>query len=633
MSKTFFSYNALESQRSSGYRNTAYALAELIDNSLDAEATDVKILFFEKRDDSGKRYIHEILVCDNGLGMNPEMVADCLQFGHTPKIPIEEIVRKKRKGKFGFGLPNASLSQCPNVHVFSWQNPDTIYSTCLNLDSLKPNNSIDIPAVTKVTLPAHYIDSQAQLDRNRGTIVAWRDCDRLSHTRASTIIDKSIELLGRLYRYLLKEGKHISLEIWEHNPQQNVFSKGNTYSVLINDPLYLATGTYIEKAIRKAAADTHETYSPSFQKFVLSTGGCKPTNRTLDDHCFPVQFKWKGATYNFEITTSYAFIDVQKPGIREGAKTPVGRKYGEKDHISFVRADREISSGDYGFYLKTEPQHRWWTIEVKFDADSDVLLGVHNNKQGIEFVKTDANATEEFNEHTATMQQAREACWILLSRKIANAQKAVFKEVKRQGAEWDTSHADPTNGNPNGPLVPTLPESTPTARSASIVTDGTRTSLFTQEQKDALKSRLAVRFQSVPGEEIDKAIARFDERKVRGCVLYCASENDALWSWTSIYNFLVVLINTQHSFYKNIMAPLRNGKFEPALAAIELFISSLAWEENEHFGTEEKSQIIEEFRSYVGLHLNRYLRDNQIEIKESDFKILAEDKGTDEPEP
>ena len=32
---TFFSYNALVSQRSAGYKNTAYALAEIIDNSFD----------------------------------------------------------------------------------------------------------------------------------------------------------------------------------------------------------------------------------------------------------------------------------------------------------------------------------------------------------------------------------------------------------------------------------------------------------------------------------------------------------------------------------------------------------------------------------------------------------------------
>jgi len=48
--KSFFTFKALESQRSSGYRNTAYALAELIDNAFDANAKNVKITFFEKRD-------------------------------------------------------------------------------------------------------------------------------------------------------------------------------------------------------------------------------------------------------------------------------------------------------------------------------------------------------------------------------------------------------------------------------------------------------------------------------------------------------------------------------------------------------------------------------------------------------
>lgn len=153
-----------------------------------------------------------------------------------------------------------------------------------------------------------------------------------------------------------------------------------------------------------------------------------------------------------------------------------------------------------------------------------------------------------------------------------------------------------------------------------------RTSQFTEEQHLALENRLAEKYPSVSREEIRQAIQRFDERRVRGCVLYCASESEALWSVTTVFDFLIILINTNHGFYQRIMAPLRSGGFETALAALELFVSSLAWQEKENFWTsDERRTIIEQFRSLVGIHLNRYLRENGIEIHENDFRVGSRD--------
>jgi sensor histidine kinase regulating citrate/malate metabolism len=113
---TFFSYNALVSQRASGYKSTMHALAELIDNSFDANATKVRIILLESTR-GGRRHIEEILICDDGDGMSEEVLQGALQFGNTTNTEMEEMVRLSKKGKFGYGLPNASLSQCPAIHV------------------------------------------------------------------------------------------------------------------------------------------------------------------------------------------------------------------------------------------------------------------------------------------------------------------------------------------------------------------------------------------------------------------------------------------------------------------------------------------------------------------------------------
>ena len=46
--KTYVSARAFSSQRKSGFKNTSYALAELVDNAFDAEADEVRIIFVEK---------------------------------------------------------------------------------------------------------------------------------------------------------------------------------------------------------------------------------------------------------------------------------------------------------------------------------------------------------------------------------------------------------------------------------------------------------------------------------------------------------------------------------------------------------------------------------------------------------
>jgi hypothetical protein len=618
---TFFSANALNSLRAAGYKNTQFALAELIDNAFDWEAKNVKIIFFEKRDHQDKKVVEEIIVCDDGVGMEKAQLSVCLQFGNTGNTDIDEIVAKKKKGMYGFGLPNSSLSQCPCVHVFSRQKGKKFFSTYLDLGELKAKNSIEIPAVMEVAIPNHYVEAGGILDDDRGTIVAWRGCDRLSNTRAATLIEKSERLLGRLYRYLLNEGKTITLESWELNPGQGKYIKGHSVSVVPNDPLFLMENTYIARILQEAAtsssgiSDSKKDPATYYKEFSLGKKKCKATNLKLNNHCFNIPFEWAGKTYQFAIVTSIADKRIQKPGIREGGRTAVGAFYGQKEHISFVRAGREISTGDYDLYKKTEPRHRWWTIEIQFNPDADPLLGVHNNKQGIEFVKTEhEDIAEEWNKNTATLQQAREHLWIKLTNLIALAIKDARKEVVKVDKDWDLTEGPIGSGGVTGAG---LPSGTTTTIEAIQNTEGEKVGQFSEQDKADLFIRLRENYPDVAKEEIENSIQKFDQWKVRGVVLYYSSQANSLWELTSVAQFLIVLINTEHEFYKRVIAPLRTKKIEQAVAAIELFISSLAWEEHAHFTTDEKKKdIVEAYRNYAGLHLNTYLKDNDIAIDE-----------------
>ena len=64
-----------KSMRSIGYKNTIYALAEIIDNSVEAEAKHIEILCAEKQNYSSNRStkrLDKIAIIDDGVGMNKE---------------------------------------------------------------------------------------------------------------------------------------------------------------------------------------------------------------------------------------------------------------------------------------------------------------------------------------------------------------------------------------------------------------------------------------------------------------------------------------------------------------------------------------------------------------------------------
>ncbi|MFN1835261.1 ATP-binding protein [Balneola sp. MJW-20] len=617
MNNTYFSFNALISLRSSGYKNTSYAIAELIDNSFDAEADTVKVIFIDSYGSNNRKYIKEIIVADDGTGMSRDVLQLCLQFGNTQNTDMDEILSKKIVGKFGFGLPNASLSQCKRVKVYSKQKGKSLFSSYLDLNELGEKESVEIPPAKEDSLPDYYKELSIDVEDNSGTVVSWSDLDRTSKARVRSLFREGKPIYGRIYKYLLSQGKKVQLEHWHYDKSNNKYQKKKIELIEPNDPLFLMEDTYIKNALKKDV-EKNADYSPYFQKF-LKNGKSLPTNTKLEDYSYTYPFEWKGKRYEFEIITSIAKGDIQKPGIRNpGNQTDTGKEYGKKmddGNISFVRSDREIAAGHFGFYKPTEPNLRWISIEIKFNPDADDLMGVHNNKQSLEFTKQTVNkkggdSPDVWDPFTATFSQAKEKLWLDLSTKIAACWKNAKNQTKKYASEWDAKHIADDDEDNKG-----LPGGSSQTDIVIKDVDGERSSSFSEEEKIALFDRLKERYKEVPNDHIVNAIRKYDKAKVRGCVLYSHSEGQHLWSYTHVANFLIVVINTNHAFYQNIIAPLRSGKAESALAGIELFLTSLAWEEHEQFSSnEDESYVLETYRNYVGIHLHRYIKKHDISI-------------------
>lgn len=100
----------IESTRAIGYTLEA-AIADIVDNSISASASQIDIFYFPI-DDS------YITILDNGCGMNADELEIAMRYGS--QNPNEER-DSKDLGRFGLGLKTASLSQCRILTVASKQ--------------------------------------------------------------------------------------------------------------------------------------------------------------------------------------------------------------------------------------------------------------------------------------------------------------------------------------------------------------------------------------------------------------------------------------------------------------------------------------------------------------------------------
>ena len=93
--------------RSIGYSFEA-AVADLIDNSIDAKATKILVRFVLQKDKP-----LDLIIWDNGTGMDGKKLREAMRFGADIDNDME------RLGKFGLGLKLASLSQAKELEVIT----------------------------------------------------------------------------------------------------------------------------------------------------------------------------------------------------------------------------------------------------------------------------------------------------------------------------------------------------------------------------------------------------------------------------------------------------------------------------------------------------------------------------------
>jgi len=354
-------YLGLTALRQAGYRSTATAVAELVDNSIEAEATQIDIIAISKEilvTTRTSNQVQKIAVLDNGDGMPPEVLEKCLSLGWGTRLET-----RGGLGRFGFGLKGASISQARRVEVYSWVKPNEIYMAYLDLDEIRSGDKQDLNDIEKVSLPKEIMKEYGKKLGESGTLVLWDDLDQMDLRKVETLLARINKELCRIYRHFLDDcdiyGKKriINLHMLDSDTGKN-----KVEALRANDPLYLLTPNNLEGYEKEATNISHG------EPFSIDVPYHDGTREAISK----VEFRFTIAT----------------PEIQNlGGSSIVGKHYGNNTGISFVRAGREIDFGSFGFLDASEPRHRWWGAEVRFEPVLDELFGVTNNKQEIRAIK------------------------------------------------------------------------------------------------------------------------------------------------------------------------------------------------------------------------------------------------------
>jgi len=343
---------AIKAMRDSGYRNTAFALAELIDNSIQADADQVELICVEKFEtvNSQQRLrLQEIGTFDNGHGMSARTLGIALQFGNGTHLDDRTGI-----GRFGMGLPNSSISQCRRLDVWTWTNgPDNAIYSYLDLEDIQSGKTDLVPYPIPSPVPSKWRE-RSQISAESGTLVVWSCFEeyRLTWRGAEATLRNTEAIIGRMYRKFINNGR-----VTIHLARVNDDGENTRRVALVNDPLYLMPNSLTPEPFQEEPMFQH--WGENDEEFTIDLGG--------KQHKVYVRFSWaKPET-------------VPTDGSNRGAK-PYGKHAMKNLGLSIIREGRELDL-DTSWTNSYDPTERWWGAEVEFPATLDEVFGVTNNKQ------------------------------------------------------------------------------------------------------------------------------------------------------------------------------------------------------------------------------------------------------------
>lgn len=347
----------VKSMRDSGYKSTATALDELVDNADEAGASQVDIVYTKDG-----RYVSDLAVVDNGHGMTPTMIRAAVLWGGTHRWNSREGF-----GRYGFGLPSAAVSITKHYEVYSKTEGGEWHYVPIDIEAIARGEftNEDGVVVPPKPEPAQLPDFVKQhlgdrLPMDHGTVVFLKNPDRLSSgfKTHQAFHRNMMHNLGRIYRGMLRD-----LEIYVGTP-----SEGQKVQPV--DPLFLmpnargydaGNGVFAEEldpmrfTVENSETGEEGTVTIRFSHMPPTFQHKDPDNPTRGEE-IPERFK--------VMKDANAFFLVARAG-REIDTVTTLKFPKESENYTLVNYDRN------------------WAIELNFDPVLDEEFGITVNKQQV----------------------------------------------------------------------------------------------------------------------------------------------------------------------------------------------------------------------------------------------------------
>ncbi len=336
--------------RDIGYKSTATALDELIDNAIQAGSARVDVAFGYGRRSTSKP--DRIAVIDDGHGMDPDMMRASVMWGGTHREND-----RTGFGRYGYGLPSACVSQGTRFVVYSRPDGGVTHEVELDIEKLgsgeyhSADGRVEVPPYAQAELPfwikSHLQEGKFPEAATSGTVVVLDKLDRLSWVTTANLERNLLQHFGVTYRQFLQD-----VEIRVNNKRVDPI-----------DPLFITEG---------------------FRHFDADEGRAKP----LEPLAFDMRVG-RGTdsigTVNVRYSTlpvTFASIDKSKPADGRNAN---GRFGIMKDHagIIFLRNGRQIDVVTKIPWIQIQNNDRYWNVEVDFSPDLDEEFAITTSKQQV----------------------------------------------------------------------------------------------------------------------------------------------------------------------------------------------------------------------------------------------------------
>ena len=360
----FFGQTLALSLRDVGYNHTTSALCEHVDNAIQAHATEIRVYFRQM----GKRgdYHIDAAVYDNGAGMAPSVLKVATAFGGSTTFGNRDGI-----GRFGMGMKAAALSMSPVMELYSWQEPGAIYSMTLDVEAIgrDKRNLIELPDPTLNTeLPSEVADlfkkpMSFPTDRNdqhllvrgdlelqqalgrSGTIVYMPECDRLTYSKANTLVQHATNEMARVYRRAIGAGLRLFVNNRLVEAVDPTYSMANARHARLDELPVKLSRLIISKQVEvKVAEKGSETAPVTIKLFRL-----------------PLE-EWS---------------TLPRKTLRNDLKVF------DENTVSILRNDREVFAGSLPWLTTRHSVTHWYRVQIEFHGALDEAFGVAANKQGV----------------------------------------------------------------------------------------------------------------------------------------------------------------------------------------------------------------------------------------------------------